>query len=175
MEGENDIVEDGGADSTPPKKTPDPVPYSRFREVVQQRRDLETKLATAEAALSAAETAKLAVQTKLDDAESIAKAQRDELESKLATQDAAMQKYKDTLSSITNEAIKDWPEEVKIFDPGEDADPAVRAEWSEKAKLLVAKLGGSQPSAGMGQKPLPKPSATEARTVSPEIDVKRSF
>lgn len=40
--------------------------------------------------------------------------------------------------------IKDWPDEVKTFDPGKKAPLQDRLNWLEKSKPLVAKLQGQQ-------------------------------
>jgi hypothetical protein len=40
--------------------------------------------------------------------------------------------------------IKDWPEEVKAFDPGKKASLQARLDWLEKSKPLVAKLTNQQ-------------------------------
>jgi chromosome segregation ATPase len=54
--------------------------------------------------------------------------------------------------------IKDWPEEVKAFDPGKKASLQARLDWLEKSKPLVAKLMGQQQQqrqAGAFRSPLP--------------------
>jgi chromosome segregation ATPase len=54
--------------------------------------------------------------------------------------------------------IKDWPEEVKAFDPGKKAPLQDRLNWLEKSKPLVAKLQGQQlqqRQAGAFRSPLP--------------------
>jgi vacuolar-type H+-ATPase subunit I/STV1 len=54
--------------------------------------------------------------------------------------------------------IKDWPEEVKAFDPGKKAALQDRLDWLEKSKPLVAKLTSQQQQqrqAGVFRSPLP--------------------
>jgi len=159
------------------KKAPAPVPYARFQEVVQQRRALETKLAAAEAAVTTAETSKLEAVRKYDELDTSTKAAIDELNAKLLIGTETLTKYKDIVSATVSDTTKEWPEEVLMFDPGADADPALRLEWAQKAKLLVAKLnpvavGGG---AGTSPKPLPKQSVADQKQIKPSVDVKRNF
>lgn len=51
--------------------------------------------------------------------------------------------------------IKDWPEEVRAFDPGKDAPIEQRLAWIEKSRALVAKLQGQARPAGNGPNPRP--------------------
>jgi hypothetical protein len=54
--------------------------------------------------------------------------------------------------------IKDWPDEVKAFDPGKKASLQARLDWLEKSKPLVAKLTNQQQQqrqAGVFRSPLP--------------------
>jgi hypothetical protein len=54
--------------------------------------------------------------------------------------------------------IKDWPDEVKAFDPGKKAALQARLDWLEKSKPLVAKLTNQQQQqrqAGVFRSPLP--------------------
>src|SRR5215204_2357483 len=108
------VTDDNIVDDVVPKKNPEPVPYVRFRQVVQQRRDLETKLATMESALSAAETAKLAAAQKYDELDTSTKAAIDSLNAKLLVDSEALTKYKEMLTSTVDDTTKDWPDEVKI-------------------------------------------------------------
>lgn len=55
---------------------------------------------------------------------------------------------KQTVESLTtafnagiNTQIKDWPEEVKAMDPGEE-NIVARQQWAEKASAVVAAMGG---------------------------------
>ena len=67
------------------------------------------------------------------------------------------------LSSLVSDQIetqiKDWPQEVKTFDPGKDAPIEHRLEWLEKSKPLIAKLADQQRATNPGNGPNPQPSA----------------
>lgn len=54
---------------------------------------------------------------------------------------------------------KDWPPEIKTFDPGENASIEDRLAWMEKSKPLIEKLQASKPGNG----PNPKPSQGSAK------------
>lgn len=175
---DNDIVDD----TNPPKaaqpagkKQPDPVPYARFQEVVVQRRNLEGKLSEAETALTNAETAKLAAETKLAEAQAAVTAAGVAADAKVAESTTLLDKYKEVVSSTVNEMTTDWPDEAKMFDPGADADPLVRLEWAQKAKLLVAKLQPAGTPPGAAPKPTPKQPAQPNQEVKSSVDVKRRF
>lgn len=157
-----------------PKKAPAPVPYERFQQVVQQRRELDTKLAEVNAALGNAETAKLAAEQKLSEQQAEVTRVTQEADAKVAHNTALLDKYKEVISSTVNDMTTDWPEEAKMFDPGADADPLVRLEWAQKAKLLVAKLQPGIPGAGAAPKPTPKQPTPATQDVK-SLDVKRRF
>lgn len=59
--------------------------------------------------------------------------------------------------------IKNWPAEVKAFDPGDDAPIEQRLTWMEKGKALVEKLQqqarSSQPGNAPNPRPMSQPSA----------------
>lgn len=61
-----------------------------------------------------------------------------ELESFKAENEA----LKTQINSVIDSQIKDWPEAVKILDPGAN-NILVRQKWVEQAKVLVEKLGTS--------------------------------
>jgi len=169
-----DTAEDSGAS----KKAPAPVPYARFQEVVKQRRDIEARLGDAEKALTAAETEKFEAVRKLAELDTSTKAAIDDLNAKLLVGVETLNKYKDIVSATVSDTTKEWPEEVLMFDPGADADPALRLEWATKAKLLVAKLNPAAAlggGAGTSPKPLPKQSAADQKQITPSVDVKRNF
>lgn len=54
--------------------------------------------------------------------------------------------------------IKDWPQEVKAFDPGADAPIEQRLTWLEKSKPLIEKLAQQQRATNPGNGPNPRPS-----------------
>jgi multidrug efflux pump subunit AcrA (membrane-fusion protein) len=179
MPEEDDVTAgDSGESSTPApatKKSPDPVPYARFQEVVQQRRALEAKLAEAETARTNAETEKHAAIAKLTEQEVAAVKAAQDAQVQFAGDVAVLGKYKEVVSSTVNDMTTDWPEEAKMFDPGADADPLVRLEWANKAKLLVAKLQPILAGPGSAPKPTPKSTTPTTQEVKNSVDVKRRF
>lgn len=65
------------------------------------------------------------------------------------------------------ETIKDWPAEVKTFDPGKDAGVEARMEWVNKSKPLVEKLVGSP--ARPGNRPNPAAAGGNGKDVKAEL------
>jgi hypothetical protein len=55
--------------------------------------------------------------------------------------------------------IKDWPQEVKAFDPGNDAPVEERLAWIEKSRPLIEKLQQQARSSNPGNSPNPRPTA----------------
>jgi DNA repair exonuclease SbcCD ATPase subunit len=55
---------------------------------------------------------------------------------------------------------KDWPRELKAFDPGEDAPIEDRLAWMEKSRPLLQKLQDQARSGMPGNSPNPKPAGT---------------
>lgn len=157
------------------KKNPEPVPYARFQQVVQQRRTLETKLNETETARISAETAKHSAEAKLAEQEAAAEAAVQAIKDQASGNETLLAKYREIISSTVNDMTTDWPEEAKMFDPGADADPLLRLEWAQKAKLLVAKLQSGSGTPGTSPKPTPKQQSTTSQEVKSSIDVKRRF
>jgi hypothetical protein len=56
--------------------------------------------------------------------------------------------------------IKDWPAELKAFDPGKDAPIESRLAWLEKSKPLLEKLMQQVRSTQPGNAPSPRPAGT---------------
>jgi chromosome segregation ATPase len=54
--------------------------------------------------------------------------------------------------------VKDWPEAIKTFDPGPDADVIARLAWMEKARPHVAPLVAQQRGLAPGNSPNPPPA-----------------
>jgi predicted nuclease with TOPRIM domain len=54
--------------------------------------------------------------------------------------------------------IKDWPAEVRTFDPGPDASVEQRLAWLEKSKPLIEKLQQQARASQPGNAPNPRPS-----------------
>ncbi len=69
------------------------------------------------------------------------------------------------LSEIVNEQIKgeikEWPAELKTFDPGPSAPVESRMEWVQKSRPLVAKL--TQQPASPGNSPSPRPAGQNSQ------------
>ena len=60
--------------------------------------------------------------------------------------------------------IKDWPAEVKAFDPGVDAPIEQRLAWLEKSKPLIEKLAQQQRATNPGNGPNPRPTGGTPET-----------
>ncbi len=68
--------------------------------------------------------------------------------------------------------IKDWPAEVKAFDPGEDAPIEQRLAWLEKSKPLIEKLQQQARAQQPGNAPNPRPAqqpVDQARTLEQQL------
>jgi hypothetical protein len=57
--------------------------------------------------------------------------------------------------------MKDYPQEVKDFYPGDSAPIKARLEWLDKSRALVEKLTQQARGAQPGNSPNPKPSIGE--------------
>lgn len=75
-------------------------------------------------------------------------------------------KLTELLSAQIKHDIKDWPKEIKIFDPGDDAPVEDRLAWMEKSKPLIEKLttAARQPGNGPNPKPSNDPTADDLKT-----------
>lgn len=71
------------------------------------------------------------------------KTARETAENNLTTITGQRDKYAEILNRNIDAQIKDWPEEVKAFDPGKDSLEA-RQNWVEKSLPLVTKLNAGQ-------------------------------
>jgi DNA repair exonuclease SbcCD ATPase subunit len=58
--------------------------------------------------------------------------------------------------------IKDWPAELKAFDPGADAPIEQRLAWLEKSKPLLEKMQQQVRTQQPGNVPNPRPAGTNA-------------
>jgi len=72
--------------------------------------------------------------------------------------------------------IKDWPAEVKAFDPGADAPIEQRLAWLEKSKPLIEKLAQQQRATNPGNGPNPRPTGNTPDTMRDKFvqDMRRS-
>ncbi len=61
--------------------------------------------------------------------------------------------------------IKDWPSEVKAFDPGADSSVEQRLAWLEKSKPLIEKLQLQARSTSPGNTPGPRPVGSSSDDV----------
>jgi hypothetical protein len=64
------------------------------------------------------------------------------------------------IASQIESQVKDWPAEVKTFDPGKDAPIEARLAWVEKSQPLVAAL--TKQTSG-GNSPNPRPAGTPTK------------
>jgi flagellar biosynthesis GTPase FlhF len=67
------------------------------------------------------------------------------------------QALSDLVNAQIEAQIKDWPTEIKAFDPGKDAPVETRQEWVNKSIPIITKLGQPAPGAP-GNAPGPKPA-----------------
>lgn len=80
------------------------------------------------------------------------------------------QSYSQLSARVRNQIesqIKDWPAELKAFDPGPDAPIESRLAWLEKSKPLLEKLQQQARSQLPGNSPNPRPATM---TKAQEID-----
>jgi hypothetical protein len=71
------------------------------------------------------------------------KTARETAETTLTTVTSQRDKYAGILNTNIDGIVKDWPDEVKAFDPGKN-DLEARQAWVEKSLPLVKKLGTTQ-------------------------------
>jgi hypothetical protein len=84
------------------------------------------------------------------------KAELDQAKPQLETIQGKYTKLSELMGKQVEETIKDWPAEVKAFDPGKEAGVEARMEWVGKSKALVEKLLGTP--ARPGNRPNPPAS-----------------
>ncbi len=71
--------------------------------------------------------------------------------------------------------IRDWPDEVKAFAPGEDAPIEERLAWLERAQALVTRLQGQQRSSAPGNAPSPPPAGGQAADTAQADELRRRY
>jgi len=161
------------------KKVPGAVPYSRFKEVIAQRSALETKLAELEAKMKKADEKELEETNNFRQLAEERRIENEKVSAQFVVNESALSQYKTILSTAVNDMTSNWPEEVKVFDPGEEAEPLARFEWAKKAQALVAKMQEAQPPAPGAPGTVPKPPAKDPNKKEADFDlpisVKRSF
>lgn len=145
-------------DSNPEKTTYSKEEFDRAqrerREANSEARNLRDRLKALEAEKEAAEASKLKEANDFKTLYEQTEAKVKELEP-VSDENKFLRKYAMGQLEAT---IKDWPEEVKAFDPGEKAPLQARLDWLEKSKPLVAKLQGQQQAArqaGVFRSPMP--------------------
>jgi hypothetical protein len=72
---------------------------------------------------------------------------------------------------ITTET-RDWPAELKTFDPGQDAPIEQRLEWVKKSRPLIEKLQQQARSGLPGNSPNPKPAGGSPEDLSKQYERK---
>lgn len=87
-------------------------------------------------------------QTKLDEAKTTLKTLAEERDALAAT----VKEYQDRDRKTIDEGVKDFPDDLKDFDPGPDADLATRMAWFTKAQKHAADRVAN-PQNGNGAKP----------------------
>jgi hypothetical protein len=117
-----------------------------------QAKALKKAADAAEHAKQEAEDAKRREQGQFKELADSYKAKVDEL-TPLATRYQALS---DLVNAQIEAQIKDWPAEVKAFDPGKDAPVETRQAWVNKSLPLITKLVQGAPGTP-GNSPGPKP------------------
>jgi hypothetical protein len=105
------------------------------------------------------EAAALAQQKQLEEQGQF-KALAEQHESRVKELEPVAQRYHDLSLQVALQIeaqIKDWPQEIKAFDPGNDAPVEARLAWIEKSKPIIEKLQATAVRPGNG--PNPKPGA----------------
>lgn len=77
------------------------------------------------------------------------------------------------VSGQIEDQVKDWPAEIKVFDPGTDAPIEERLEWVKKSRPLVEKMIQQNQAGQPGNAPNPRPAAGQAGTAQQNIDALR--
>lgn len=124
---------------TQQKTSIDTLPADIQEYIARLRAEAEeaNKKSRAEArAKAAAEEARLKEQGEFQKLAELAEARVKELEPQLES----YAKLSKQLQQQIELDIKDWPDEIKTFDPGKDAPVEQRLEWVQKSKPLLEKL-----------------------------------
>jgi hypothetical protein len=78
-------------------------------------------------------------------------------------------KLAETVNDQIKAEIKDWPAELKTFDPGPSAPVETRLEWVHKSRPLLQKLQGTAAGGAPGNSSNPRP-APQAGDVNGEVN-----
>lgn len=118
-----------------------------------QARTARTKL---EKDAQAAEETRLANEKKWEELANKHQGKLKEIEPQLETMTGRLAAYEALFAKQLETETKDWPEEVKALDPGQNSSFEARITWLEKSRALVAKLNSTSSTPGTGR--LPKPA-----------------
>jgi hypothetical protein len=143
-----------GSDKTPISSLPADVQdyIKRLRDEAEDANKL--RKAEAKAKLQA-EEARLAEQGEFKKLAEKSQARVQELEP-VASQYSQLAEL---VSGQIESQIKDWPAELKAFDPGKDSPIEQRLAWLEKSKPLLEKLMQQVRSQSPGNAPSPRPAS----------------
>jgi len=94
----------------------------------------------------------------------------------LEPKSARLEKLSELFAQYIETEIKDWPLEVKTFDPGKDADVESRFDWILKSRPLIAKMQQQAQGQLPGNRPNPTPQGSrsfEERVAANMADLKK--
>lgn len=158
--GTSNTTSNGQAQATPPAvanttETPaeQTVPYARFKEVNDALKVIQEENAKQAKARQAEDEKKLADQAKWQELADQRQARIAELEPQHAALTERTTVLEEILSGIVEKEVKEWPAEVKEFDPGKEADVVARYKWLEKGRALAAKLAAAPATPGNSRGP----------------------
>jgi hypothetical protein len=121
----------------------------------------------AETAAAAAETERLKKQGEFQTLAEKREAELNTVKPQLETLQGRYDALSTLLSQQLETEIKDWPVEIKAFDPGKDAPVEARMEWVSKSRALVEKLVGAP--ARPGNRPGPAASGPAGTDIKAEL------
>lgn len=101
--------------------------------------------------------------------------QYEEQVKKLEPEIARLTKLTELVSGQIESQVKDWPAEVKAFDPGTEAPIEARLAWVEKSKPLVAKIAQQTQAAQPGNKPNPTPAGASSSASQDRTELYRRY
>lgn len=153
------------------------VPYARFKEVNDRLKTIEDENAKQAKARQAEDEKKLADQAKWQELADQRQARIAELEPQHAALTERTTALEEILAAIVEKEVKEWPAEVKEFDPGKEADVVARYKWLEKGRALAAKLAATPATPGNSRGPKIAGAAGQGqqKKIEPIYDVRRNF
>ncbi len=84
-------------------------------------------------------------------------------------------KLTELVSAQIKAETKDWPKEIKTFDPGDNASVEDRLAWMEKSKPLIEKLTAQARQPGNSPNPKPAGDPTQEELKQKEIQRLRAL